>query len=136
MNLNRLREIKRIKGEKFRFSTLGEYEEESSDEDEIDDDIFAFEIDSKCKGGRLALVYMEGGRDPQSKPQIWFQDLSCNWFFIANTFTDYFRLMIVHLGIPLWQYVFTNTGPDQQTLQWFRFFSPERLAIDMENRRN
>lgn len=99
-------------------------------------DIFAFEIDSKCKGGRLALVYMEGGRDPQSKPQIWFQDLSCNWFFVANTFTDYFRLMIVHLGIPLWQYVFTNTGPDQQTLQWFRFFSPERLAIDMENRRN
>jgi hypothetical protein len=37
MNLNRLREIKRIKGEKFRFSTLGEYEEESSDEDEIDE---------------------------------------------------------------------------------------------------
>jgi hypothetical protein len=63
-------------------------------------DIFAFEIDSKCKGGRLALVYMEGGKDPQSKPQIWFQDLSCSWFFIANSFTDYFRLMIVHLGIP------------------------------------
>jgi hypothetical protein len=44
--------------------------------------------------------------------------------------------MIVHLGIPLWQYVFTNTGLDQQTLQWFRFLSPERLAIDIENRRN
>ena len=44
--------------------------------------------------------------------------------------------MIVHLGIPHWQYVFTNTGLDQQTLQWFRFLSPERLAIDIENRRN
>ncbi len=37
MNLNRLREITRIKGEKFRFSILGEYEEDSSDEDEIDE---------------------------------------------------------------------------------------------------
>ena len=44
--------------------------------------------------------------------------------------------MIVHLGIPHWQYAFTNTGLDQQTLQWFRFLSPERLAIDIENRRN
>ena len=37
MNLNRLREIKRIKGEKFKFSTLGELDEDSSDEDEIDE---------------------------------------------------------------------------------------------------
>ncbi len=44
--------------------------------------------------------------------------------------------MIVHLGIPHWQYAFTNTGLDQQTLQWFRFLSPERLAIDIENRRS
>lgn len=26
-------------------------------------------------------------------------------------------------------------GLDPQTLQWFRFLSPERLAIDIENRR-
>lgn len=71
-----------------------------------------------------------------SKPQIWFQDLSCHWFFVANCFTDYFRLMIMHLGIPGWQYAFTKVGLDPQTLQWFRFLAPERLAIDMENRRN
>jgi hypothetical protein len=97
-------------------------------------EIFAFDIDSKIKDGRLALIYQ--GKDNQSKPQIWFQDLSCKWFFIANSFTDYFRLMIVHLGLPHWQYAFTNTGLDQQTIQWFRFLSPERLAIDMENRRS
>ena len=33
--------------------------------------IYAFEIDSKCKGGRLALIYREG-KDSQQKPQIWF----------------------------------------------------------------
>lgn len=67
MNLNRLREIRRIKGEKFRFSILGDPNEDSSDDDEIDEDIFAFEIDSKCKGGRLALIYREG-KDSRQKP--------------------------------------------------------------------
>ena len=65
--------------------------------------ICAFEIDSKIKNGRLALIY----KTQVSKPQIWFQDLSCQWFFIANTFTDYFRLMIMHLGLPNWHYAFT-----------------------------
>ena len=44
--------------------------------------------------------------------------------------------MIMHLGIPNWHYAFTQVGLDPQTLQWFRFLSPERLAIDIENRRN
>jgi hypothetical protein len=37
MNLNRLREIQRIKGEKFHFSTLGEPDEDSSDDEELDE---------------------------------------------------------------------------------------------------
>jgi hypothetical protein len=37
LNLSRLREIKRIRGERFTFSTLGEFDEDSSDEDEIDE---------------------------------------------------------------------------------------------------
>jgi hypothetical protein len=37
MNLNRLREIKRIQGENFRFATLGEVDEDSSDDDDIDE---------------------------------------------------------------------------------------------------
>jgi len=44
--------------------------------------------------------------------------------------------MIMHLGLPNWHYAFTQVGLDPQTLQWFRFLSPERLAIDIENRRN
>jgi len=94
--------------------------------------VAAFDIDAKVKDGRLALMY----RNNSNKPQIWFQDLSCSWFFIANTFTDYFRLMIMHLGLPHWQYAFTQVGLDPQALQWFRFLSPERLAIDIENRKN
>lgn len=44
--------------------------------------------------------------------------------------------MIMHLGLPNWHYAFTEVGLDPQTLQWFRFLSPERLAIDIENRKN
>lgn len=68
----------------------------------------AFELDSSGADGRVALVYLEG----KKKPQIWFQDLSCEWHFIANTFTDYFRLLIMHLGVPHWQYAFTDIGLD------------------------
>ena len=37
MHLNKLREIQRIQGESFKFATLGEYTEDSSDEDEVDE---------------------------------------------------------------------------------------------------
>mmetsp|Transcript_81790 Transcript_81790/g.176803 ORF Transcript_81790/g.176803 Transcript_81790/m.176803 type:complete len:92 (+) Transcript_81790:741-1016(+) len=40
--------------------------------------------------------------------------------------------MMMHLGIPGWHRVFTDLGLDQVTLQWFRYLSPERLAIDFK----
>lgn len=141
MHLNRLRDIKAIKEDEFIFSSVGAEYSDSEDESEGEGSkeeeskkpvIAAFDMDSRVKDGRLALLY----KDTTDKPQVWFQDLSCNWFFIANTFTDYFRLMIMHVGLPHWQYAFTQVGLDPQTLQWFRFLCPERLAIDMENRRN
>jgi hypothetical protein len=35
--------------------------------------------------------------------QVWMQDQSGEWRPIASSFRDYFRLMIVHLGILGWQ---------------------------------
>lgn len=89
----------------------------------------AFDLDAECCNGRVALLY----REAPSKPQVWFQDLSCDWHFIANTFTDYFRLMAMHLGIPHWQYAFTDVGLDPVTRNWFALFCPERLAVAVEN---
>ena len=70
MHLNKLRDIKRIKGERFKLSAVGEEDDTSDDEDSDDEnnDIGAFDIDSKTKDGRLALLF----RDPKAKPQIWF----------------------------------------------------------------
>lgn len=68
------------------FATVGEEPPEC---------VAAFELDSNALDGRLALLYRVGAL---TKPQVWFQDLSTTWFFIAHTFTDYFRLMMMHLG--------------------------------------
>ena len=49
------------------------------------------------------------------QPEIWFLDRSLEWWYLASSFTDYFRMMIVHLGLPLWQYLFTATGLSPET---------------------
>ena len=43
--------------------------------------------------------------------------------------------MVMHLGLPNWQYAFTEVGLDTTSQQWFRFLSPERLAIDLKSRK-
>lgn len=36
-------------------------------------------------------------------PEIWFRDLNGRWSFLAETFANYYRMMITHLGIVSWQ---------------------------------
>mmetsp|Transcript_596 Transcript_596/g.764 ORF Transcript_596/g.764 Transcript_596/m.764 type:complete len:340 (-) Transcript_596:458-1477(-) len=66
--------------------------------------------------------------------QVWFQDMACQWHFLTESFVNYFRLMVVHLGILGWQYVFTDVGLPPITQQWMRMFCPERLALDLQLR--
>ena len=112
--------------------------------------VAAFFLDSGVLDGRLCLVYRGGCTlsllsisvtetmlsvlPGYTLPQVWFQDLSCAWFFVASSFTAYFRLMMVrcsafdtwmwqrllrtlqmHLGIPRWHYAFTKVGLDPST---------------------
>jgi len=100
MHLNKLSEVQMIRLEKFKLSVVGqEYYSDDESEDGVEKPVIAaFNIDSKAQNGRVALMY----KNTFDKPQVWFQDLSCCWFFIANSFTDYFRLMIMHLGLPHW----------------------------------
>lgn len=76
MHLNKLREIKRIRDDKFRFASMVDEDDSSEDETIVSNEenkvpgenIGAFDIDSKCRNGRLALIY----KTQDSKPQIWF----------------------------------------------------------------
>jgi len=67
MHLNKLRDIKKIKGEKFTLSRIGQADDDDSEDEaatEPEEDINAFDIDSDQKNGRIALMY----RGTNSKP--------------------------------------------------------------------
>ena len=57
--------------------------------------------------GRVCLLFFEN----QTEPQVWFQDLGCTWNFVAGTFTEYFRVLVLYLGLAHWQYAFTKVLP-------------------------
>eukprot|EP01135_Chromosphaera_perkinsii_P009390 Nk52_evm66s1737 gene=Nk52_evmTU66s1737 len=85
-----------------------------------------FELDGCDSTGKVCLVYINGNQNPE----IWFLDKSAKWSFMAKTFTEYFRLMVMHLGLPEWQYAFSPWGLSPISKQWFHFYCPVRLAID------
>lgn len=65
---------------------------------------------------------------------IWFIDENHrHWSYICATFSDYMRLMIVHLGIIGWQGAFTPEGLSATTKEWMSAFVKERLAVDLFN---
>lgn len=55
------------------------------------------------------VIYLDGLVPPT--PQVWYLDRAFEWHFLAPNFTTYFRMMLVHLGLPQWQALFTNFGP-------------------------
>lgn len=92
-----------------------------------------FELDPCDSFGKVCLVYREsktGGTDP--KVEIWFLDRGLRWHYIADSFMAYYRLMIMHLGLPQWQYAFTDIGLSPQAKQWFNMYAPLRFELDTE----
>jgi len=109
-----------------------------------------YELDA-CDGiGKVCLVFNEvgqGGPDSESDSDasdsdfdithdfvtsIWFLDRSLHWHFLCNSFLSYYRLMLMHLGLPQWQFAFTDIGLPQQSKQWFNMYAPIRLEVDEE----
>jgi len=87
-----------------------------------------FELDP-CSGfGKVCLVYTLS----TSETSIWFLDRSLQWSFLADNFTTYYRLMLMHLGLPHWQYAFTSIGLSPKAKQWFNLYAPIRLQINEE----
>ena len=87
----------------------------------------AFELDNTCEAGRvLLLIGFEHGS--RGRAQVWFQDGSCALSLLATSFSEYFRLLVLHLGMPRWQYAYTEAGLDPTCRQWLRLMAPDRLA--------
>ena len=96
---------------------------------------FNLDCNNTTIDGKVAMVFDICDKTHISS-SIWFQDLSCEWNFISNSFSDYFRLMIMHLGLIGWQYAFTKIGLNPITMQWLRFLIPNRLDIDLKHNVN
>ncbi|CAC5380271.1 TPGS2 [Mytilus coruscus] len=142
--INRVSQLTRIAGNVASSHvnpTLLDLEADSDNEDEatglekpsFDSRCKIYEMDP-CDGyGRVCLVFREnktGGNDP--KTEVWFLDRSLRWHFLAESFMAYFRLMLMHLGLPQWQYGITDIGLSQQAQQWFNIYAPTRLELDRE----
>ncbi|CAF1000413.1 unnamed protein product [Adineta ricciae] len=81
-----------------------------------------FELDP-CDGqGRVCLVY-----NPHHEVSIWFLDRSLHFHKIAATFTDYYRLLLLHCGLPYWQYKYTDIGIPPYVLHWYYTITPSLL---------
>lgn len=90
-----------------------------------------FELDP-CDGyGKVCLVYHNTKQGiPAQNADVWFLDRSLRWHFLAESFLFYYRMMLVHLGLPQWQYAFTDIGLSYSAKQWFNLFCPLRLDMD------
>jgi tubulin polyglutamylase complex subunit 2 len=144
MHLNSIAQIKPISMVGARIRTNYNVPLEESDDEDADPlaqsrtaqefGPWAFDLDASCTSGRVALVYAE--KSPSAAPAVWFQDLACTWHEAAAGFADYFRVMCMHLGLPNWQYCFSDVGMDAVTTQWLRLLAPERCFVDMQHSRD
>lgn len=90
-----------------------------------------FELSSDEAYGKVCLVYgcskSEKMANKLNHCEIWFLDYSLQWYYLAPSFLLYFRMLITHIGIPGWQYLFTNVDLSPESLLWFSMYLPYRL---------
>ncbi|XP_038072948.1 tubulin polyglutamylase complex subunit 2-like [Patiria miniata] len=74
-----------------------------------------FELDP-CRGiAKVCLVYRNTRPgSPAQHPEVWLLDRALRWHFLAHTFSQYFRMMLMHLGLPQWQLAYTDVGLSPQ----------------------
>lgn len=80
-----------------------------------------FELDN-CNGyGKICLVYGNNPGQDELEPTVWYLDRSLTWHFLASSFTNYYRLLLAHLGLPQWPMLFTPYGLPPSLMVIYRF---------------
>ncbi|XP_063312863.1 tubulin polyglutamylase complex subunit 2 isoform X2 [Pelobates fuscus] len=101
--------------------------DQDTDEDQphFDSRNAIFELDPCNGNGKVCLVYkISKPGEVMRDPDIWFLDRALYWHFITHTFIAYYRLLLCHLGLPQWHYVFTSYGLSPQAKQWMNMYKP------------
>lgn len=85
-----------------------------------------FELSSICDLAKVCLVY----ENPECNvPRIFLlTNATLRWHYLADTFTEYHRMAIVHLGLPSWELCFSSAcALPSWTEQLFLLLAPHLL---------
>ncbi|KAJ2944593.1 hypothetical protein O0L34_g3946 [Tuta absoluta] len=87
-----------------------------------------FELDNCRTIGKVCLIYTGGSWS------VWLATREGAWGWLADCFTNYFRMSLVHLGLPGWQASFANLPLIPWAEQLFLLLAPHLLEkVDSEN---
>ncbi|RZF41437.1 hypothetical protein LSTR_LSTR000151 [Laodelphax striatellus] len=88
-----------------------------------------FELDPCQNIGKVCLAYLERGEHElrHEDPKIWLLDRSHEWHLLADSFSQYFRMMLYHQGLPQWQFRFTPMGLTPWAEQMMTMIAPHLL---------
>lgn len=84
-----------------------------------------FEMSNICDIAKVCFIY----ETPEStNPKIYLLEVQTyKWQFLADTFTEYQRMSIAHLGLPYWELCFSTCGLPSWTEQLFLLLAPHLL---------
>ncbi|MCL4124467.1 UNVERIFIED_CONTAM: hypothetical protein GTU68_067319 [Idotea baltica] len=85
-----------------------------------------FEIDN-CKGNGKVVIAYPGRFESFPEASFWFVDLSLRPHLLSLDVLTYWRLLLVHLGMPQWQALASGIGLTPWARQWYEILSPHIL---------
>ncbi|XP_020292794.1 tubulin polyglutamylase complex subunit 2 [Pseudomyrmex gracilis] len=120
-------------------SDLGTHAAENATQNAPDNDVFSdsrnakfFEIGQCFPGpdnGKIYLAYRP--KQEQDTPSIWLHR-DGSWYHLADSFTVYFRMMLAHLGLPLWQCCVSGLALPTWVEQAYFLVGPHLLPSTVE----
>ncbi|XP_011177504.1 tubulin polyglutamylase complex subunit 2 [Zeugodacus cucurbitae] len=92
-----------------------------------------FEINNVNDVAKVCMLYEA---NCPTNPKFYLYELNAmKWIFLSDTFSEYFRMAIAHLGLPYWELCFSNIGLPSWAEQLFMLLAPHLLE-DFEVRRD
>ncbi|KAL5284256.1 TPGS2 family protein [Megaselia abdita] len=93
-----------------------------------------FELNIVSEAAKVCFVYENSG---VQNPKIYLLELSSfnsltnvfsvKWQFLADSFSEYLRMAIAHLGLPYWELCFSSIGLPSWAEQLFLLLAPHLL---------
>ncbi|XP_006559778.1 tubulin polyglutamylase complex subunit 2 [Apis mellifera] len=99
-----------------------------------ENDCKMFEIARCFPESEIAKIYLVYRIKPEMEsPTIWLHRENTNkWYRLADNFTIYFRMMLVHLGLPLWQCCVAGLSLPAWIQQVYFLIGPHLLPSTVE----